>query len=224
MLSLSEENYLKAICKLQSHPDQLGAAVRSVSTNEIADQLNTKAGSVTEMLKKLSEKDLVVYTPYQGAQLTDHGHSKAMMVIRRHRLWETFLVNTLGFEWHKVHALAEELEHIRSEELIERLDTFLQRPGFDPHGDPIPNADGTVKPLAQVALDTLPVGTTCTLTGVKDHDPDFLRYLHELKLYIGSTLLIQQKLVYDGSNQVSVDGGAPIFISQKVAANLHVVF
>lgn len=223
MLSLAEENYLKTIYKLEEQQVAANADKSQVGTNLIAEQLQTKAGSVTEMLKKLSDKELVDYLPYQGVNLTDSGKSKALGVIRRHRLWETFLVQTLGFQWDQVHALAEELEHVRSEELMERLDAFLQWPAFDPHGDPIPSRDGRLTTLQQVGLDTVPEGTSCILTGVKDHDPEFLRYLHSLQLNIGCRVQVKQRISYDGSHQVSIDGGLPIQLSLKVAANLQVV-
>jgi len=138
MFSQAEENYLKAIYALQN---ELGMAI---NTNLIAKKINTKASSVTDMIKKLSVKKLLTYKKYQGVQLTDKGKKVALKVIRKHRLWEYFLVKKLNYRWDEVHEIAEQLEHIKSETLIDNLETFLKYPKFDPHGDPIPDKDGNI--------------------------------------------------------------------------------
>ncbi len=234
MLSLAEENYLKTIFKLQ-HPnppsglsqDDLPQGtegeVTTASTNQIAEQMQTRAGSVSEMLKKLAEKELVHYQPYQGAALTEAGKRKAIQVVRRHRLWETFLVETLGFAWDKVHELAEELEHIRSEELTERLDAFLNHPKFDPHGDPIPNNKGEVSHRQHVCLNRINIGNVVTLSGVEDHDPAFLRYLESKGISIGASLKILERISFDGSSMISCNNEPPFYVSRKVAENLLVM-
>ena len=138
MFSQTEENYLKAIYSLSLKNEKL------VSTNDIAKKLGTKASSVTDMLKKLADKKLVDYTKYHGTSLTKKGVKISLLIVRKHRLWETFLVEKLHFKWTEVHVLAEQLEHIKSEELTNRLEAFLEFPTHDPHGDPIPNKDGIV--------------------------------------------------------------------------------
>lgn len=229
MLSLAEENYLKTILKLQqadglsqqsadNQPTDQGA-----STNQIAEHLQTRAGSVSEMLKKLADKELVHYQPYQGVKLTVSGKSKALQVVRRHRLWETFLVQTLGFDWDEVHELAEELEHIRSEELIKRLDAFLKHPRFDPHGDPIPDSDGVIRLRSWSNLSSVPTGTEVILTGVADHSPDFLRYLQSQDLNIGAKIVVDNKIGFDGSCQLTVNQQHKLTISAKVAEHILVV-
>ncbi|WP_243389180.1 metal-dependent transcriptional regulator, partial [Flavobacterium psychrophilum] len=137
-MTFSEENYLKTIYHLTTISDS------EVSTNAIAEKMETKASSVTDMLKKLSEKDLINYKKYQGVSLTETGSLSAKMIVRKHRLWEVFLVEKLDFPWDEVHDIAEQLEHIKSEKLINKLDDFLGNPTEDPHGDPIPNANGQI--------------------------------------------------------------------------------
>src|SRR5580693_6558937 len=138
MNTFTEENYLKAIYHLSLQSE-------SVSTNQIAASLNTKAASVTDMLKKLADKELINYTKYQGVTLTPQGEKIAVSIIRKHRLWEYFLVEKLNFKWDEVHDVAEELEHISSKELADRLDQFMGYPKYDPHGDPIPDSNGKLK-------------------------------------------------------------------------------
>lgn len=220
MLSLAEENYLKTIYKLQQTLQDTSVGV---STNNIAIQLQTKAGSVSEMLKKLADKSLIHYQPYQGVWLTEAGLTKALQVVRRHRLWETFLVESLGFPWDKVHALAEELEHIRSEELTERLDAFLKHPKFDPHGDPIPNVNGELNHRKHICLNVVQLGQIVVLSGVEDHTPEFLRYLESKHLQIGASIEVLERVSFDGSSMVSVNKAQGFYISQKVAANLLVM-
>ena len=141
-MTFSEENYLKTIYHLTT------SLSTEISTNAIAEMMETKASSVTDMLKKLAEKDLVHYKKYQGVFLTPKGKLAAKMIVRKHRLWEVFLVEKLDFSWDEVHEVAEQLEHIQSKKLIDKLDQFLEYPSIDPHGDPIPNAKGEWPPKA----------------------------------------------------------------------------
>src|SRR5690606_30039252 len=171
MFTYSEENYIKAIFHLQH------ISVEGVSTNAIADQMDTKASSVTDMIKKLAEKDLINYVKYQGVTLTEKGRKTALSIIRKHRLWEVFLVEKLDFTWDEVHEVAEQLEHIHSEKLIDRLDKLLDFPKFDPHGDPIPSKDGKFQERDKILLSELPVGEGGICVGVKDSSSSFLKFL-----------------------------------------------
>ena len=168
MFSQAEENYLKAIYSLELEHD------KGVSTNLIAEKMLTKASSVTDMIRKLSEKSLVDYVKYKGVHLTEEGHKVAVSTIRKHRLWESFLVKKLGFKWDEVHDIAEQLEHIKSEALVNRLDEFLGFPKVDPHGDPIPDRDGYIYKQDQVQLSTLKPTDKALITAVKDSSDDFL--------------------------------------------------
>ncbi|MDQ5929978.1 MAG: DtxR family transcriptional regulator, Mn-dependent transcriptional regulator, partial [Bacteroidota bacterium] len=161
-MTFSEENYLKTIYHLTT------LSVNGVSTNAIAEKMETKASSVTDMLKKLAEKDLVDYKKYQGVSLTDNGRLAAKMIVRKHRLWEVFLVEKLHFAWDEVHVIAEELEHIKSEKLINKLDDFLGNPTEDPHGDPIPNAVGQIISIEKQLLSELSTNEKAICVGVKD--------------------------------------------------------
>jgi len=212
-LSYAEENYLKAILKLSGSPD--GA----VSTNAIAAQLETSAASVTDMLKKLSDKELITYQRYKGALLTDEGQRVATMLVRKHRLWEVFLVQSLGMTWDEVHEIAEELEHIQSDRLIDRLDAFLGRPKFDPHGDPIPNAQGKYTLRAQLPLTELKPGQEGVVIGVREDDTSFLKHLNDKGLTIGKSITILSNDEYDNTLRVSVDD-LELNLSGKVARNI----
>src|SRR6201991_3118994 len=177
MNTLAEENYLKSIYHLSLQAD-------SVSTNQLAALLNTKASSVTDMLKKLSEKELINYTPYQGVSLTPEGEKIAVNIIRKHRLWEYFLVEKLNFKWDEVHEMAEEMEHISSNELIDRLDKFMGYPKYDPHGDPIPDCDGHFTHDELRQLSAMNIAQTGIISGVRDHSAAFLQHLEKQKLTI----------------------------------------
>src|ERR1700712_1060629 len=170
MNTLAEENYLKSIYHLSLN-------TQNVSTNQIAALLNTRAASVTDMLKKLADKELINYTRYQGVSLTSPGKKIALHIIRKHRLWEFFLVEKLNFKWDQVHEMAEEMEHISSEELIDRLDKFMDYPKYDPHGDPIPDCNGNFKKHELKPIASLSVNESGVISGVRDHSPTFLQYL-----------------------------------------------
>lgn len=216
MLSYTEENYLKAIYRLSE-----GGSV-GVSTNAIAEILNTKAASVTDMLKKLSGKNLVGYEKYYGVTITDEGKSEALMIIRKHRLWETFLVDKLHFSWDEVHDVAEQLEHIQSNLLIEKLDEYLGFPAADPHGHPIPDKDGKVHTVRQKPLGEGTEHHEYVIRSVKDGSPSFLQYLSKIGIYIGATVVILEKIEFDGSHEIIIDGKRKAFISNVAAQNLLV--
>ena len=214
MLTFTEENYLKAIFKLSERDN------KSASTNAIAAQLGTSAASVSDMLKKLSEKDLINYEKYKGVNLTADGSREATRLVRRHRLWEVFLVEKLRFSWDKVHDIAEELEHINSPELVSRLDAFLDYPKFDPHGDPIPNADGKFTIRNQFQLSELTKGHHASLVGVKIQDQDFLQYLSDLNIKIGTSILVEDIVSYDRSMKIVINNLNAAVISHQTAQNL----
>ncbi|MDT0675281.1 metal-dependent transcriptional regulator [Autumnicola musiva] len=215
MFSLSEENYLKAIFHLE-HNYQGG-----VSTNALAEEMETKASSVTDMVKKLSEKNLVNYKKYQGVKLSATGKRTAVEVIRKHRLWEYFLVEKLNFNWDEVHEVAEELEHIKSEKLITELDRFLEYPRRDPHGDPIPDAQGNFNVSNRMLLAELEKGKSGICIGVKDSSPDFLRYLDKNKIVLGKEMQVIEKESFDNSMLININE-QQLRISQAVAMNLYI--
>ncbi len=215
-MTRAEEDYIKAIFKIAEREKSM------VHTNSIASALNTSAASVTDMLKKLKTKGLVTYKRYKGAYLTQEGNKVATLLIRKHRLWEYFLVHKLKFTWDQVHNIAEELEHIQSEDLINRLDNYLGNPRFDPHGDPIPNAEGKFTIRSQYSLSDLYAGEKGIVLGVKDHDDEFLRYLSGEKIKLGSELHIIQVLPFDRSMDIAVDGNSPVRLSQGIAGSILV--
>jgi len=216
-LTLAEENYLKAIYHLS------GGGSDQVNTNSIADKLKTKPASVSDMIRKLADKGTIDYVKYQGVQITDDGKSTALQVIRKHRLWEVFLVDKLGFHWDEVHEIAEQLEHIRSPLLISRLDEFLGFPKFDPHGDPIPDEFGVISSKPRIILSTLPNGTNCTLVSMRDTGIAFLNYLDRIELPIGTEIRIQAKMEFDDSMEILINSSRTITVSKQVADNLLVV-
>jgi DtxR family Mn-dependent transcriptional regulator len=216
MPTTAEENYLKAIFKLS------GELRRSVSTNDLAEELSSKASSVTDMLKKLHEKKWVKYQPYQGAVLSRKGHLIAANVIRKHRLWEVFLVEKLNFKWDEIHEIAEQLEHIVDEKLIHRLDDFLGFPEVDPHGDPIPKSDGSIKHHKNKTMYDLLPGESAELVGLKEHQSEFLQYLDGISLKPGSSVKLIKRFSYDQSVVISINDGAELMVSQHVSRMLLV--
>lgn len=214
-MTFSEENYLKTIYHLNIISDA------EISTNAIAEKMETKASSVTDMLKKLSEKDLVNYKKYQGVSLTDQGKIAAKMIVRKHRLWEVFLVDTLNFSWDEVHDIAEQLEHIKSEKLINKLDDFLGNPTEDPHGDPIPDANGQIVKIEKQLLAELLESQTGVCVGVKDTSSEFLKYLDKQGIALGSKIEIVGKESFDLSLKIKIDN-RDLSISNKIASNLFV--
>ena len=216
MHTQSEENYLKAIFAISANGNA------SVSTNALAERLQTQASSVTDMIKKLSEKALVEYQPYQGVRLSETGMQSALQVIRKHRLWETFLVEKLNFGWDEVHDMAEQLEHVQAPELTERLNSFLDYPTHDPHGDPIPNAEGQIEPRKAPTLDHLKVGETAVVVGVLDSSTEFLKYLNTENIGLGAHLEVLNIVSFDRSMSLRLDGGSTLSVSHSVTKNLFV--
>jgi DtxR family Mn-dependent transcriptional regulator len=214
-MTLSEENYLKTIYHITS------ASGVEVSTNAIAEKMETKASSVTDMLKKLAEKELIDYKKYQGVSLTNKGNLAAKMIVRKHRLWEFFLVDKLQFPWDEVHDIAEQLEHIKSEKLINKLDDFLGNPTEDPHGDPIPDVNGKITKVEKLLLSELKVNQTGICVGVKDSSAEFLKYLNKNKIALGVTIKVNSIEDFDLSLTVNV-AGKELLISNKIAGNLFV--
>lgn len=214
--SFTEENYLKIIYKLSAETDA------DISTNAVAELTQTKAASVSDMLRKLSEKNLVNYQKYQGVRLTEAGEQVALKVIRKHRLWEVFLVEKLGFNWDEVHDIAEQLEHIDSEELVEKLDEFLEHPKFDPHGDPIPDPNGRMPKLTYQNLSEVKQGERVLMMGVSEHSSAFLQYVAKLGISLGSELYILEINDFDKSLSVQIAQANPQFMSHEVAKNLLV--
>lgn len=216
MNSFTEENYLKAIYKLSESTGDM------VNTNAISEEMNTRAASVTDMLKKLSEKGLINYIKYQGVSLTAEGRFTAVNIIRKHRLWEVFLVNKLNFGWDEVHDVAEELEHINSEKLVDCLDEFLGFPQFDPHGDPIPTRAGKFRQHDFVQLAKLEEGEAGIISGVRDHSSAFLHYLERLDMVLGKRVSMLERNEYDGSVVVEDAAGSKIYLSKEVSNNILV--
>lgn len=214
-MTFSEENYLKTIYHLTT------VSNLEISTNAIAEMMETKASSVTDMLKKLAEKDLVNYKKYQGVSLTEKGKLTAIMIVRKHRLWEVFLVDKLNFAWDEVHDIAEQLEHIKSEQLINKLDDFLGNPTEDPHGDPIPNASGQIVAVEKQLLSELSENQIGICVGVKDSSSQFLKYLDKQEISLGSKIEIVSKENFDLSLIINVDS-KELAISNKIAGNLYV--
>ncbi|GAB2780999.1 metal-dependent transcriptional regulator [Rhabdobacter roseus] len=214
--SFTEENYLKIIHSLS------GREGAEVSTNALAESTSTRAASVTDMLRKLAEKGLIHYKKYQGVRLTPEGEKVALKVIRKHRLWEVFLVEKLGFGWDEVHDIAEELEHIPSDRLVERLDSFLDNPQFDPHGDPIPDAKGNMPKPDYLKLSEVPPGGKVLMMGVLEHTPSFLQHLDRSGLTLGCELEIREINDYDKSIVVLLSSQRTLFVSQEVSKNLLV--
>lgn len=214
-MTFSEENYLKGIYHLTVVSNS------EVSTNAIAEMMDTKASSVTDMLKKLAEKDLVNYIKYRGVSLTERGKLAAKMIVRKHRLWEVFLVEKLDFSWDEVHDIAEQLEHIKSEKLINKLDDFLGNPTEDPHGDPIPNAEGQILKIDKQLLSELAENQKGICVGVKDTSSEFLKYLDKQGIALGSIIEVVSKESFDLSVKIKVDDRS-LSISNKIAINLYI--
>lgn len=216
MISQTEENYLKAIFTIQARSG------KSVATNAIAASLSTTAASVTDMLKRLADKHLIRYEKYRGVELTEDGERLATALIRKHRLWEVFLVEKLGFSWDEVHDMAEQLEHVQGDELVNRLDQFLGRPRFDPHGDPIPDEEGQWMHRPQALLSTLEPGQSGVVTGVEDHSAAFLQFLELQGLTLGAHLELLERYPYDQSVRLRLTGDRELILSEKVTQNLYV--
>jgi len=217
MLTYTEENYLKAIFQLQE--DEKG----KISTNSIAERLSTTPATVSDMLQKLSAKKMVNYLKYYGVSLTGSGKKKAVNVVRKHRLWELFLYEKLGFNWDEVHEIAEQLEHIQSDVLVQKLYDFLDKPKTDPHGDPIPDEDGVFPDLNAIPLAVVDPKKEAVVIGVSDHRPDFLQYLQKIGLNIGKRLNILEVISFDKSMDITIEGNRnPVHISHDAARSIMV--
>ena len=214
--SISEENYIKSIYHLQVINERVNAKMLSVA-------VNTKGASVTDMLKKLHKKKLVDYQPYKSFILTDTGRKMALDVVRKHRLWEFFLVNKLGFKWDQVHEIAEDLEHINSLELINRLDLYLDYPSFDPHGDPIPNSRGKMTEIKQHNLTEITIKKVYTVSYIKDQSTAMLDLLKHYQISIGTRLKVFKRFDFDGSVEIKIDKLSDAIISNQVAKNIYCV-
>jgi len=215
--SSSKENYLKAIYHLQK-PDGL------VTTNELAEELHTRAASVTDMLKKLKEQKLLNYEPYKGFRLSGEGRKVAVQIVRKHRLWEFFLVEKLHFEWDEVHEIAEELEHISSKKLIDRLDEFLGFPKSDPHGDPIPDSNGRLERSQQILLTDLAPHVSAQVSGIGDQSSEMLELLRHKNIRLGIWVEVKKKFPFDESLEIKIRNGATVTISGQVAKNILVKY
>ena len=214
-LSESEENYIKSIYKLQSKTEK-------VNTNSLAGYLNTTAASVTDMLKKLKSKKLLEYKRYYGFRLNETGNKEALKIIRRHRLWEFFLVSKLGMEWDKVHVIAEELEHVSSIDLIKKLDQYLGQPKIDPHGDPIPDERGEVPELKQVALNDFSLKKNGIISSVSNQTNEMMKMLNHYGISIGSQIKVLKSFDFDGSLQIKISKQPACVISSRFAQNIFV--
>ncbi|MBE7646118.1 metal-dependent transcriptional regulator [Tenacibaculum finnmarkense] len=215
MFSQSEENYIKTIYHLALVSD------KGITTNAIAKMLVTKASSVTDMIKKLSDKEVVIYKKYQGVTLTDLGKKTATNIIRKHRLWEVFLVEKLNFSWDEVHEVAEQLEHIQSPKLIDELDAFLGHPKTDPHGDPIPDKEGNLPQIQKSLLATLQKSEQGVCVGVNDTSSEFLRFLDKQEIGLGQHIEVLDKEPFDDSFLVRINT-KEMTISNKVANNIYI--
>jgi DtxR family Mn-dependent transcriptional regulator len=217
-LTFTEENYVKSIYALQERN-----ASGEVSVNEIAERMQTKPATVTDMLRKLSEKELIHYEKYKKVKLSDTGMAHALQIVRKHRLWETFLYHTLHFSWDEVHEVAEQLEHIHSQKLITRLDEFLGFPKYDPHGDPIPTAAGDMPATKAVLLSEVTIpAIACRIVAVKDTSSAFLQQLKRFGLEIDVQIRIEERMPYDNSLLIATTG-EPFLISEKIAENILVM-
>lgn len=215
--STSEENYIKAIYRLQG-PDG------TVSTNALANALQTKPASVTDMMKKLKAKKLLHYQPYQGFRLSQEGSRVALGIIRRHRLWEFFLAEKLRFSWDEVHEVAEELEHVSNKKLIDKLDEFLGFPRVDPHGDPIPDASGKIEVYKRTCLTELPLQQAAIVSNVKDQSSPILELLEHMKIRIGTKLEVKKRFGFDESMEIKIGRLPAVLISKQLAENIFVKY
>jgi len=216
MYTLSEENYLKSIYRLSQQPNF------KITPTAIAESLKNNPASVVDMIRKLTEKQLIEYDKKKGVKLTPVGLKDAVLIVRRHRLWEVFLLEKLGYHWDEIHDIAEELEHISDATLADRLDKFLGFPEYDPHGDPIPKANGKIPKPYSVTLADLKTGDTCRVAAVKDTSSSFLQYLQKLDIGIGTNIKLLEKISYDNSLVISISGKENTTVSQKFGENILV--
>ena len=216
IISVTEENYLKAIFSV-AHLSE-----GRVGNQLIAEKLSINPASVTEMLRRLHDKKLIEYSRAQGAKLTDQGLKSAINVVRKHRLWETFLVGHLNFTWDEVHEIAEQLEHIQSDKLLDELYHFLGKPGFDPHGDPIPNKSGKMPVLKSKILVGADIGKKLKVVKVADNTASFLKYLDKQGIALGDIILVKEVQDFDRSLLVELKGKREIYLSAEAASKIMV--
>jgi DtxR family Mn-dependent transcriptional regulator len=214
--TLSEENYLKAIY----HLDKQG--IKKITPTAISEALSNNPASVVDMLKKLSDKKLLQYEKSKGVKLTEKGRNIAVMVVRKHRLWEAFLLDKLGYGWDEVHEIAEQLEHVQHPDLADRLDKYLGFPKYDPHGDPIPTANGEVAVTYKTVLAEIKEGKSCRVVAVKDTSPSFLQYLKRLEIGIGTKITLDEKIAFDNSFVITIGKDSKATVSKIFAENLLV--
>ncbi len=214
--SLSEENYLKEIY----HLSQDGA--RKISLTALSERLGIKAASAVDMIRKLSAKRFITYEKSKGVKLTTAGAKVALSIVRSHRLWEVFLLEKLKYSWDTVHGIAEQMEHIKDPELADRLDEFLGRPDYDPHGDPIPKSDGRMPRIPKTTLSDVAVGAACVVVGIKDTSPAYLQYLKKLGISIGTRIRVSERIEYDGSMVIEIGKGNRPNVSKQFAESVLV--
>lgn len=216
MISQTEENYLKAIYKITERDG------KAASTNAISTAMSTAAASVTDMIKRLATKDLVNYEKSKGVTLTTEGGRVATLLIRKHRIWEVFLCEKLGYSWDECHELAEELEHIQDDELINRMERYLGNPKFDPHGDPIPDSAGNFAVRSQVLLSEMRAGDCGVVVGVQEHSTAFLQYLDRQMLNLGARIEVIEVFEFDDSVKLKLFGETDLIVSSRVSQNLFI--
>ena len=216
MHTLTEENYLKAIYRLSQKK------VDKITPTVLAEEMSINAASVVDMIKKLTNKKLISYDKKKGANLTKNGNKIALDIVRKHRLWEVFLLEKLGYSWDVVHEIAEQLEHIKHDELADHLDKFLGYPVYDPHGDPIPNAKGEIPLTTNTLLSEIEEGKTCRVTAVKDTSAVFLKYLEQMSVSIGTRIKVIEKIPFDGSMNIQIGKEVKTTVSKKLADSLFV--
>ncbi len=207
------ENYLKTVYNLSSNNTSV------VTNQQLAKKLQIRPGTVTEGLRKLHDLKLIVYEKSYGSRLTAQGTKEALTIVRRHRIWETYLAKELGFSWDEVHAIAEELEHIKNDKLINKLAERLGNPSYDPHGDPIPDAKGKFQKSNFITLSQAKSKLTYKIMGVSDHSTIFLKYLEKHQLIIGAEIKIKEIEQVDDSLTISCNK-KEVVITPKVAANI----
>jgi DtxR family Mn-dependent transcriptional regulator len=215
MNTFSEENYLKSIFRLSQMTD-----VKKISTSGIAESLGNNPASVVDMIRKLSDKQLIEYDKKKGVKLTPQGQKDAIQIVRRHRLWEVFLLEKLGYRWDEIHDIAEELEHIKHHDLADRLESFLKYPEYDPHGDPIPKANGKMAKSYSASLADGKVGNTYRVAAVRDTSSSFLQYLHKLEISIGTQIRLIEQITFDQSLIISINNAEPTTVSSKFGENI----
>lgn len=216
MISLTEENYLKALYRLSQEKQE-------IVVKDIADSLSIKMPTVNSMVKKLAEKKFIKYEKYKAIELTDKGRKQALTILRKHRLTELFLTKVMDLGWEEVHDIAEQIEHIQSDRFFIRVDEMLGHPQFDPHGEPIPDSNGKLPVYKSIPLSEGQLNKQYKLAGVANHDPSFLQFLDALHLTLGATIEIKEIQEFDKSMGVKLNNKQKTIFSNTVCRNLMVV-